>query len=307
MPYPLSKLPYGLRCRLTELTTPVERYNLQIAAGNLSICPLKLQHIQKSCYNPTFSSENGMIVLLDDTTTITFVEDTLIMCENTISMTGLSLEDLTSKVFGHILFRNAVLMLNDCEFSKTFFFTLRSIFSDWCAIDFYSNTNNILNFNDVLTFFPNLWSISTHCRINNTWINDIVQLGIRSLSDLTLFFNHPLAKFEKFWAQDLLSLLKAQRSGFSLSIEVTDDTKEFERFFRELKQFMDRNEILFQQSSSIGDVFIVKYPTRLNVVYSSNSGTQGRSRDESSIFNEAKVLPKIEVTASSREKQGPPL
>uniref|UniRef100_A0A7E4W1Y6 FHA domain-containing protein n=1 Tax=Panagrellus redivivus TaxID=6233 RepID=A0A7E4W1Y6_PANRE len=68
MPYPIAKLAYGLRCRLSELTTPLERYNLQMAAGDVSICPPKLQIVYQSHQNIKFYCEDGTVSMcaIDD-------------------------------------------------------------------------------------------------------------------------------------------------------------------------------------------------------------------------------------------------
>uniref|UniRef100_A0A7E4UND1 FTH domain-containing protein n=1 Tax=Panagrellus redivivus TaxID=6233 RepID=A0A7E4UND1_PANRE len=80
MPYPLNNLAYGLRCRLSELTTPSERYKLQVAAGNVSICPTKLQPF--SNFSPvSWFCQNGTVLYEHNKNVFILCEDEIFACE----------------------------------------------------------------------------------------------------------------------------------------------------------------------------------------------------------------------------------
>uniref|UniRef100_A0A7E4WDX6 Ribonuclease Z n=1 Tax=Panagrellus redivivus TaxID=6233 RepID=A0A7E4WDX6_PANRE len=121
MTYPIAKLAYGLRCRLSDLATLKERYHLQIAAGDPSICPPKLQSVQKTTDRLIVQAPFKPIRIRyhSEITPISFDEHDLLLCDTSFDLREVKIKHLTLEVFNHVLARPKTLFLmtsDDSEF-----------------------------------------------------------------------------------------------------------------------------------------------------------------------------------------------
>uniref|UniRef100_A0A7E4W1R7 F-box domain-containing protein n=1 Tax=Panagrellus redivivus TaxID=6233 RepID=A0A7E4W1R7_PANRE len=247
MPYPLAKLPYGLRCRLTELTTPLERYKLQIAAGGASICPPKLQIIQERFHGLHFVYENGKVVVyktvnhLSNAMPYKLNENSLVLCTGLNILTNFDSECWNSNVFGHFLYHPAMFAMSQCStiISEPFFETMKKTLQEIDYLDFSFNENvSQVDFTNLLTVFPNLKRFHIDIDVISTnWISEILQVKNHSLQTLSLTFKHLTACY-KLNSDELVTFLKAQRPRFKLEIMATSNDSDFH--FTEIRQFLDQ-------------------------------------------------------------------
>uniref|UniRef100_A0A7E4WBS5 BTB domain-containing protein n=1 Tax=Panagrellus redivivus TaxID=6233 RepID=A0A7E4WBS5_PANRE len=218
MPYPISKLAYGLRCRLHDLATPAERYKLQIAAGNPAICP-PIQTKQTSETNVSIKYEEGVI----NAHPLFIEKNSPVYTTDKLCLINIGLEHLTCEPTSHFIYDETIVLLN-CNLSKNFIKKVSNLadnVSNITHIDLSETTNAdyVFKMSDILTVFPNLCDISIdNVPFDDTWMSEILQYPEHSITDIQLIMT--LEQFTALPIDDLVAFLQAQKQGLHLSLGI---------------------------------------------------------------------------------------
>uniref|UniRef100_A0A7E4VSW3 DNA-binding protein n=1 Tax=Panagrellus redivivus TaxID=6233 RepID=A0A7E4VSW3_PANRE len=237
MPYPLAKLAYGLRCRLNELATPVERYRLQTAAGNASTCPPLQRSIETlNDLNIFYVNEKVTVSGMYGRGSIDYKKYGLVHCgSDYICVINTNAQNV-AKPFEYFLHPKEMLYLQDCHLSLPFLEEVAKFIGTTEKICFWGSTNRgyHLNIAIVMTVFPNVKSILFHdSPFDPTWITDTALFDQHNLTRLE--FTMTLKEYKTYSVDAIETFLRAQTKGFKLKLIVHDTSRKPNRIDYDLE------------------------------------------------------------------------
>uniref|UniRef100_A0A7E4V0P7 FTH domain-containing protein n=1 Tax=Panagrellus redivivus TaxID=6233 RepID=A0A7E4V0P7_PANRE len=228
MPYPIAKLAYGLRCRLHELATPVERYRLQTAAGTASICPPIQKTETISGYFKFDYNDSNTIVKeawrgIDP---IDYRKDGIVYdgCDY-VQIINAKTHNF-DEPFEYFLNPSATVKLTNCDICQQFIEKLSRVFTSNHTVKFSKTTNESfkLNIPDLLTAFPRAEYLTLYeVPLVETWMADLKKFCHHNLSSLELSMT--VEQMDMFLADDFVGFLNIQKKDFHLKIVVSDNDK----------------------------------------------------------------------------------
>uniref|UniRef100_A0A7E4ZYZ8 F-box domain-containing protein n=1 Tax=Panagrellus redivivus TaxID=6233 RepID=A0A7E4ZYZ8_PANRE len=234
MPYPLSNLQYGLRRRLGELTSPVERYVLQVAAGKISICPPKLQNVgvhTSSANISCFGQKLSLSTINTDNETLEPLVfdkgDSLVRCTGFLFIEDVTADQINfdNEIHRHAIIQPEQVQMRITDVSTEFFTALSTIISmndvTKLKIKALRTYEGCVSFADILKTFPNLDVLTIQdCQPNSNWISDILKYQKQKLSSLTLACDPQNLNLSTYNLQEFLHFFTAQQPGFRLCFYV---------------------------------------------------------------------------------------
>uniref|UniRef100_A0A7E4VQK7 F-box domain-containing protein n=1 Tax=Panagrellus redivivus TaxID=6233 RepID=A0A7E4VQK7_PANRE len=252
MPFPANKLPYGFCARLSELSSPAERYKFQVAAGNFNICPPKVQQVRTDVALGKLTNVNGRVIPAD-IQPFTLGRNEVAECLSTLIFENFRLENFNSNIMNRVVLQPIYTTLQDCDVSIEFLRKLKTVTACRERSIIVGGIGNVLSFADTLKLFPHLDSISFESVIPaEPWLPDI--LGFISapgckLKELLLTGTYE--HFATFSAEELKTSFETLNRDFRIILKLTDGETTAKANCDRLKQDLAREFITWNQDEEM--------------------------------------------------------